>query len=233
MVDHLVVVANGAFLRPIPLAALARSADLLVAADGGANWLHEQGLTPSSLIGDLDSVRPSVLTALASRGCLIQRHPSAKDETDTELALLYATQQAPKRITLIGALGGRVDHELANILLLALPALGTIPTAIYDGLSWVRLLVAADAAARVAIQGAAGDIVSLLPLGGDCVGVSTEQMAYPLENESLRFGPARGVSNIMLAATTQVTVRSGKLLIVHTPAQPALAVANSARPEEM
>ncbi|MEN6478716.1 MAG: thiamine diphosphokinase [Anaerolineales bacterium] len=232
MVDHLVVVANGAFSRPAPLTALARNADLLVAADGGANWLHEQGLMPNALIGDLDSVRPAVLADLTSRGCIIQRHPTAKDETDTELALLYATEQAPTRITLIGALGGRVDHELANILLLALPELSAIPTAIYDGLSWVRLLVADDTGARAVIQGTAGDIVSLLPLGGDCQGVSTEQMAYPLENETLRFGPARGVSNSMLATTAQVTVRSGRLLIVHTPAEPPFAAAHPAEPEE-
>jgi thiamine pyrophosphokinase len=154
-----------------------------------------------------------VLANLEKSACAILRYAPAKDETDTELALRYAVQQAPARITLIGALGGRIDHELANIMLLALPALGGIPTTIYDGATWVRLL----AAGQLVLQGAAGDTVSLLPLGGDCHGVTTVNMAYPLNDETLFFGPARGISNIMLGPTAQVLVRAGRLLVVHTP----------------
>ena len=210
---HCIVVVNGEFARPGPLLAALRTADLVVAADGGANWLHAQGLAPDVLIGDLDSVTADVLAELATAGCTIIRHSPHKDETDTELALLYAVAQRPTRITLLGALGGRVDHELANIMLLALPQLAGIPTAIYDGASWLWLATAASAS----ISGAAGDLVSLLPWGGDCLGVTTHGLAYPLHDEPLLFGPARGISNVMLAASAEVTVRVGRLLVVHTP----------------
>ncbi len=219
MSGHIVVVANGVFSRrKTPqerLRALVRGADTIVAADGGVNWLQRQGLAPAALIGDLDSARPTLVRRLASSGCVIQRYLPTKDETDTELALLYAAREAPESITIIGALGGRLDHELGNIMLLALPALRGIATAIYDGTSWVRLLQAG----QMIVHGSAGDTVSLLPLGGDCQGVRTSGLGYPLNDETLRFGPARGVSNFMLSEKAQIEVRVGRLLVVHTPTE--------------
>lgn len=212
---HIVVVANGALTNAHRLLGLVRGADLVVAADGGANWLWRHGLSPAVLIGDLDSVTPTVLAALEAAGCTVLRHPTAKDETDAELALLYAAQRAPSRITLIGALGGRIDHELANLMLLALPELQGLQAAIYDGATWVRLLPEGPSE----LAGAAGDTVSLLPLGGDCHGITTSGLAYPLCDESLYVGAARGVSNVMLGCTARITVRSGRLLLVHTPSE--------------
>lgn len=214
---HIVVVVNGEFAREKQLLAALQAADLVIAADGGANWLHAQGRAADVLIGDLDSVSAAVRAELETEGCTIIQHSPHKDETDSELAMLYAAAQRPERITLIGALGGRVDHELANIMLLALPQLEGIATAIYDGASWVTLATAGG----VQLVGAAGDLVSLLPLGGDCIGVTTHGLAYPLRDESLLFGPARGVSNIMLATSAEITVRAGRLLVVHTPSDGA------------
>ncbi len=213
---HLVVVANGEFPHPERLLALLCSADLVVAADGGANWLVAQGRRPDVLIGDLDSVDADVLSRLQNNDCTILRYPAHKDETDTELALSYAAAQSPQQITLIGALGGRIDHELATIMLLSLPALRGIPTAIYDGASWLTLI----APTTLALQGQPGDIVSLLPLGGECLGVTTAGLVYPLIDEPLFFGPARGVSNEMLEQQASVTIRAGQLLVVYAALEP-------------
>jgi thiamine pyrophosphokinase len=219
-VSHIIVVVNGEFARPEPLLAVLQTADLVVAADGGANWLRAQGLAPDVLIGDLDSVAADALAELEAADGIIIRHSTHKDETDTELALLYAIAHRPTHVTVLGALGGRIDHELANIMLLALPQLEGTSTTIYDGASWVRLATAGS----VSLSGAEGDLVSLLPWGGDCFGVTTHGLAYPLLDEPLPFGPARGISNVMLAASAEVTVRSGRLLVVHTP-RPAAGAA--------
>ncbi len=209
---NVVVVAHGVLSHAHRLRSILATADQIIAADGGANWLYDQGRTPHLLVGDMDSVRPEVLTALASTDCGIERHPAAKDETDLELALLRAADDHPQRITVLGALGGRVDHELGNILLLTMSELEGIETVLYDGVSTLSLCRRC-----CAIVGEPGDTVSLLPLGGDAHGIVTQGLAYPLHGETLRLGPARGISNVLTEARATIRLEAGLLMVVHTP----------------
>ncbi len=209
---HAVVVANGAFAHADRLAELVRGTDLVIAADGGANWLVDMGLGAEVLVGDLDSATPAAQRTLQEGGCEVHRYPAHKDETDTELALAEAAARGAGQITLLGASGGRIDHALANIMLLAMPELATIPTRIYDGVSWLSLV-----RGQATICGAAGDLVSLIPIGGDAHGVRTEGLAYPLRGETLRFGPARGISNVLTGREASVSAQAGLLVLVHTP----------------
>ncbi|NLD72229.1 MAG: thiamine diphosphokinase [Chloroflexi bacterium] len=209
---HAVVVANGAFHHPERHMAVVRAADLVIAADGGANWLHARGLGAHLLVGDLDSITPEAQAALVAGGCRVLEHPRRKDETDTELALLEAVARGARRITLIGASGNRIDHTLGNILLLAMPALEGIQTTIYDGHSYLSLV-----RREATVRGRAGDVVSLLPIGGDAEGVTTDGLEYPLRGETLRMGPARGISNVLAGREGRVAVAQGCLLMVHVP----------------
>jgi thiamine pyrophosphokinase len=211
-IQRVAVVLNGHLGPPERLLALLDCADRIVAADGGANWLLEQGRTPDLLVGDLDSVRPEVLAWLQARGCQIQRHPPQKDETDAELALAAAAALEPQEIAILGALGGRMDHALANLALLAMPALRGIHVRIWDDTSLIWLVQDESE-----IEGAPGDLVSLLPWGGDARGIVTEGLAYPLQGETLRMGPSRGVSNVLVGRRARVRLQAGSLLVVHTP----------------
>jgi thiamine pyrophosphokinase len=210
--NHIVVVANGEFTPAMRLLQIVDAADLVIAADGGANALAQYGRYPQVLIGDLDSVTPENLARIATGDCRVLRHPTDKDETDTELALLEAVRLGARQITLLGALGGRIDHALANILLLTLPALADSIVQIYDGHSYLWLV-----REHCEVLGHPGDLVSLIALNGDALDVTTEGLQYPLLNETLRFGPARGISNVLLGDVAQVQLRSGMLLLVHTP----------------
>ena len=209
---HIVVVLNGAFRHCERLLPILRGADAVIAADGGANWLADQGITPDLLIGDLDSARPDLVVTLEAQGIAIERHSPHKDETDAELALLRAVALGVKRITVLGALGGRIDHALANISLLAMPALKGVAVTLFDGSAYLWLI-----RREAMIEGQVGDTLSLLPWGGDARGILTEGLAYPLRNEPLLLGPARGVSNLFSAPTAHVTVQAGTLLAIHTP----------------
>lgn len=192
---------------------LARAVDpYLLAADGGANIAALYGVRPQRVVGDMDSVTPALLADLEARGVDIVRHPAAKDETDLELALLDAAARGCDPIIVIGAVGGRLDHTLANVYLLALPELEDRTVRLVAGREEVMLL----RPGVHTVAGMAGDTVSLLPIGGPAAGVRTSGLAYPLHAESLHFGPARGVSNVMLGATAEVTLESGWLLLIHT-----------------
>lgn len=192
----------------------AQRGDLVIAADGGAARALSWGLVPHLVIGDMDSLADGHRAELAARGCRFVVHPRAKDETDLELALTYAVQQGAQEIVVLGALGGRLDHTLANILLLALPALVGVAVSIVEGRVDVRLLRSGEVAT---VEGEPGDLVSLLPLGGQAHGVTTIGLAWPLYGESLRLGFTRGISNEMVAPKAEIRVDSGYLVIVHSP----------------
>jgi thiamine pyrophosphokinase len=211
---HVVVAANGDYGPAERLLPIVDEADCLIAADGGANWLARHGRWPQVLIGDLDSVASEVRQVLEEGPCRVVRHRPDKDETDTELALREAVAMGAERITLLGALGGRLDHTLANILLLAMPQLQEAEVVIYDGHARIFLL-----RGEGTICGQVGDTVSLLPLAGDAEGIVTEGLRYPLRGEALRFGLARGVSNVLEQPCARVSVGRGMLLVVHTPAE--------------
>lgn len=192
-------------------------ADRVFAADYGAHHALAWGWPIHLLIGDLDSLPEADLRAAQALGAALVTAPTAKDETDLELALAQALAAGAQELIICAALGGRADHALANVLLLARPELNGIPVLIAEAAQTVRLLRGGDpAAGGLTLSGAAGDLLTLLPLAGDAEGVRTAGLRYPLTDEPLRFGQARGVSNVFEAATAHIWLRQGMLLVIHT-----------------
>jgi thiamine pyrophosphokinase len=192
----------------------------VIAADGGLAKAAGAGLVPTLLVGDLDSVPPERLAAAIDGGLPVRRASVDKDESDAELALLEAVARGATRVTVLGAFGGpRLDHELANIWLLAHPATAGLEVVLLDATTRVRLIVApgpdGQPATRV-VAGPTGTTVSLLPLGEGVLGVTTSGLRYPLRDEPLALGPARGLSNVRIDADASVTVRVGRLLVIET-----------------
>lgn len=188
-------------------AAHVRGADLVIAADGGNDHLRRWGIEPHVVIGDLDSLS----SVAATERTRVERHPRDKDQTDTELAIDRAIAAGADEIVLLGALGGpRLDHALANALLLARPG-HAARVRIVRGPTCLRLVRGGE---RLVLGGRTGELVSLLAVGGDARGVRTEGLRYGLEGETLRLGSSRGVSNEISAAGAAVSVAEGALLVV-------------------
>ncbi len=191
-----------------------REGDWIIGANGGAARALAWGLLPDLVIGDMDSLPEEARAVLAAEGCRFIEHPRAKDETDLELALVHVLQEGAREIVVLGALGGRLDHALANILLLTLPSLAGVPVRIAEGDQQALLVRGGEA---VELAGARGDLVSLVPLGGDVRGVITRGLAWALREDTLRFGSSRGVSNEMTSNKAGIQVGEGLLLVVHGP----------------
>jgi thiamine pyrophosphokinase len=183
--------------------------DLVICVDGGAGNALALGLVPDVVIGDLDSLDESLRPRLEKKHCQFIAHPARKDETDLELAVKYAAEQGVQEMLILGALGYRLDHALANVLLLALPELRSVKVKILDGRQEVFLI-----RDETRIEGQVGDTLSLLPLTEEVTGICTEGLEYPLENGTLYLGPARGVSNVLTAPQARVRVGHGLLLAV-------------------
>ena len=189
--------------------------DLVIAADGGARHAAALGVTLDRWVGDGDSIQPEDLADLAAAGVAIARAPADKDESDAELAVLAAVAAGAGRITILGAFGGpRLDHGLANLGLLGHPELVGRDVRILDERTRVRLIGPGlhDLAGRV------GDMLSLLPFGGPADGVTTSGLRYPLRDEPLPVGPARGLSNVRVEAGATVRLGDGRLLVIESPA---------------
>ncbi|HRQ38507.1 MAG TPA: thiamine diphosphokinase [Chloroflexota bacterium] len=215
----ILIFANGEINEVEWIRPYLESATAVIAADGGTRHLFRLNHPPDIVMGDMDSLPDDARPWLAAAHTRLLAYPPAKDETDLELALLYAVENYDDPLLIFGALGGRLDQTLANILLLTHPGL--------HGRA-VHLLTAHERAWLVRdyteIHGQVGDLVSLIPLGGDAHIAATAGLQWPLQDDVLVFGLARGVSNVLMATsaalsagvTATVTLHSGQLLCIHT-----------------
>ena len=191
---------------------LAAGAQLVIAADGGALALERWGLAPHLVVGDLDSLGAEKAAALERRGAKIVRFPVAKDASDLELALRYALDGGAEDIVLLGILGGaRVDHALVNVTLLADPAYRSLGIRAVYGHTQLRAVHAGD---TLVLRGPMGSTVTLVPLRGDVLGVTTHGLRYPLTEGTLLFGKSLGVSNVVASVPARVSIEQGVLLVI-------------------
>jgi len=185
------------------------AARTVVAADGGLDRARALGLDVDVVVGDLDSVTPDALAAAESSGARIVRHPPAKDATDLELALDEAVALSASRVLVVASAEGRLDHLLASLLLLTAERYARLEL---DALAGDALVHVVRSERR--LGGSAGELLTLVPLGGPATGVTTEGLEYPLAGETLEPGTTRGVSNVFTGADARVALASGVLLAI-------------------
>lgn len=218
--DPVVVVAGGAGPLRRPRSLGAGGLGPVIAADSGVGHALALGLHVDVVVGDLDSVRPDDLAQARASGAVVEQHPTDKDKTDLELALDRAVAACAQRpgaeLVVLASADGRLDHALANLLVLASPAYRAATITAYVGDSVVRPVWD-----RRSWPVAPGDVVTLLALGGAAAGVRTEGLRYALAGAVLHPGSTRGVSNEAVGDRVAVEVRAGVLLAVHQPTESA------------
>ena len=205
------VLANGAWDTEWGKQVL-QEVDFLICADGGANYAALSGFVPNLLIGDLDSILPENLKQCAKAGCVIERYPCEKDETDLELALSRAEEQArlvgQTDILLYGATGKRIDHFLGNVALMLAYAKKGYRVRLVDPEHEMWILEGCEE-----IRGSFGQELSLISLSEKAV-VTTEGLCYPLQRGVLLQESPRGVSNVFLGEGAVVQVHEGWVMVV-------------------
>lgn len=183
--------------------------DLVIAADSGLHLAYELRLAVDVAVGDFDSASPAAVASAERAGAAVERHPADKDATDLELALDAAVRRGATHVVVVGIDGGRPDHELANLLLLGAGKYGSVAI---EALSPSARVVVVTGSAT--LPGTAGDLVSLLPVGGAARGVRTSGLRFALAGDDLEPGTTRGVSNVIESAPATVSVVGGTLLAV-------------------
>lgn len=186
-----------------------RDVALVIAADGGARHAAPLGLPLHQVVGDFDSLRPSEIDDLAMAGVQLSRFPTSKDATDTELALISALDAGASEIILLGTWGGRSDHAIGTLTLLAHPRCREARVMLMDAVTRTRLAQSGDV---IRLTGVLGRVISLTPWAGDAV-VSISGVRWALDHERLSAGSTRGMSNIATSGESIITVHDGALFI--------------------
>jgi thiamine pyrophosphokinase len=181
----------------------------VVAADSGVEVALALGRRVDLVIGDFDSADPAAVEAAVASGAEVRRYPADKDQSDLELALHAARGSGAKRVVVVGGYGGRLDHFLANALLLASPAFADLDIEALVGDARITVIHREGR-----LSGAPGDLVSLLAVGGPARRVRTAGLRFPLEGEDLLPGSTRGVSNKFSDPDATVSLEHGALLAV-------------------
>jgi len=209
---HVIVITNGDITNIKIFNKMIQESDYVICADGAARYLSEIDIVPDMLVGDFDSIDKEQIDWMVARGVNLSRFPREKDKTDTELALDYAIEMSPSNITIIGAIGSRVDHSLGNILLLNRMLDRNILGRIVG--EDLEIYLINDS---LYLKGEYGDIISLIPLANRVEGVTINDVLYPLNNATMSLGSTWGISNeFMDNPDVKISLTEGLLLVVKT-----------------
>jgi len=213
------IIANGTIHDYPATRARLTDADFLIACDGGLRHFASLGLTPDLLLGDFDSADAELVAAYKAQGISTHSFPTEKDDTDLALAAAFALALLPASIVIVGALGGRFDHALANLHVLGnlCTQNGDVPVEIWDETTSI-MLAHPYSCCEIFLPFPRTDYqtLSLFPLGTRVTGITTRGLKYPLENETLRAGETRGTSNEFTADVAEISVESGLLLVIRS-----------------
>jgi len=200
------VISDGEFLRH----KIEEAIDpIIICADGAARHLQPLDIIPAHIVGDMDSIDGNTLAYFRGKGSQAEVFPAGKDETDTELALMKAFELNPDEIWILGALGGRIDHALANIYLLVMCAKEGVQARIIDEACEIFIVDN-----FYECNGWKGDTISLLPLSSEVSGITLSGFEYPLVQEKIEIGKTRGISNRLINEKGTISIEEGYLLVI-------------------
>jgi thiamine pyrophosphokinase len=194
-----------------------KKGDLVIAADGGAGHCRQLNITPHIVVGDLDSLAPVHIEEYTQAGVEVIDYPTRKDETDLELAIDLAMTKGADEVILFGALGGRWDMSMSNVLLAASKKYSQMIISLANDGCRMHIV---HGGTNLLLDGEAGQTVSLIAMSSDVQGITIRGFEYPLNNETLPFGSSRGVSNLLKESKGSITLESGTLLCVQERTAP-------------
>ncbi|NLP46631.1 MAG: thiamine diphosphokinase [Epulopiscium sp.] len=183
--------------------------DYIICADGGVTHARNFGIIPNIIIGDLDSASLKDIHFFKNQNVPIQVFPTQKDKTDTQLALEFAIEKGASHITIVGALGTRFDHTLANVHLLDISLQKKVPSVLVNEYNCIYMIQDS-----IHLTKKLGSIVSLIPFTSQVTGVCTEGLFYSLKNATLLSGNSYGISNEMTESEANISIDKGKLLVI-------------------
>ncbi|SDB16153.1 thiamine diphosphokinase [Eubacterium oxidoreducens] len=209
------IISGGILDNNFILSYLDESFDCMIAADKGLLFFYETGKKPDLIMGDFDSIPSKILShyreTMPDR---ILTYPSVKDETDTELAILKALEMGAKKIHLLGATGGRVDHLLGTMKNLGLGLDKGAEIYLVDKANRIRMI--AEGKTVLHKNDMFGTYFSIIPYENSLKGLTIRGSMYDVQQITLEGFISRGVSNQMLEDVVEIEIEEGKAYLMET-----------------
>lgn len=186
----------------------------IIAGDKGLEALYQLKIIPNHVVGDFDSVSPEILKFYKKQSQIIfHTYHAEKDNTDTDIALQLAIKLKSSRITIMGALGRRMDHALANIHILKDALEANIPCQMIDEHNRIYLINKEMTLEKDKVY---GKYVSLIPLTSTVEGLTLAGFKYPLHDYTLPIGTSLGISNEIVTDTAHIEMKNGILIVTES-----------------
>lgn len=180
--------------------------DFIIAADGGYRYLLSANIKPDIVIGDFDS-----LDKIPQCENIIKLNP-VKDITDMNAAVDIGIEKGYSEFVIYGALGGRFDHSLANIQLIAHLSQNGKKAKICDG----KTVITAVTDGKISLDSSYKGYISVFSHSDVCENVSISGLKYTLENATLKNMFPLGVSNEFTGADSEIVIGKGTAIIVYS-----------------
>ena len=207
-----IIFANGHFSQQKRCQQYISKKDVIICANGGTLNALKLGIFPNIIVGDMDSLPDSIVNDMKAEGVEIIRHPVKKDKTDLELALATAIKHGAKEILLLTVLGGRLDQQMANIMLLTRPEWQSARLGLVQDNQRAWLLRGPD---EITLAGKPGDTLSLVPLCTLLKGIDISGAEWPMQNGEVKMGSTHTISNSFSGNEVTVKIQSGVGLVIH------------------
>lgn len=205
------IISNGEIEDLDLLKKASENVDFVLCADGGANYAIKASVKPDLVVGDLDSIDLDVLNRLKSQNIQLIKFPSKKDNTDTELALNYLIEKGYDEIILTGVIGSRIDHTLANMMLLyRLLKLG-IKGKIINHKNTIYITDSS-----LTLKKKEGTFVSVIPVVGTSANVTLKGFEYELNNRIYETSSTLGISNIIAEDEGHIELKDGVCFVIES-----------------
>lgn len=202
------IIANGKIEDSEMLKEQIKKHDYILCADGGIKYIYHMDINVDAIIGDFDSVNKEFSRFIKNNNILIIKFPVEKDETDTELAIDHLIEQGCNQITLMGVIGTRMDHTLANILLLKKLAKNNVNGKIIDENNTIFLLND-----YLKVNRKENHYISIIPITLSGMIVTLKGFYYPLKDSFIGYGSTLGISNKIVESTGEIFITKGEALI--------------------
>ncbi|MBS6196599.1 MAG: thiamine diphosphokinase [Clostridiales bacterium] len=190
--------------------------DYILGVDRGLQFCYENKILPDYIVGDFDSLPPEILQWYKEKTKVpIREYNPVKDASDTMIALENAMEKNSTEIWILGGIGTRLDHVMANIQIMKNGWMKKVPVYLADSRNLITLPV--EQYFTIKKEEQFGTYVSFFPLEADVEGLTLKGFKYPLDRHHLRNQEGSlGVSNEITSETAEVSWEQGILVMIQS-----------------
>ncbi len=202
------IIASGTELNKDILLQLLKINDFIICADGGLNYIEKYNVIPDAILGDFDSVKEDTLKKYKKLCKNIVQFEKEKDLTDTEIAIDYAVQNDYYDVTLICASGSRLDHTIANIMLMEKYNEVGVNIKIIDNNNEIQLI-----REKLVLKNKKKYFTSIVPITKIVKGINLKGFKYKLIDKDVSRGSTLCISNYIVDDFAEISIKEGTALV--------------------